>query len=223
MFTSLCQQTGVNVFNIYSNRLVTIINSTLPFDKQVKANFATQIYGVFGFFNSCISFKTNNLFNRKTILLVGQFTMGTTLLFFALSIKLQEGAISICLMLLFNFFMMTTIGAVHWIYISEILTDVQFGFISTCHYCNGIEVSLISEWMFNKLRPDGTFVYYGCITLVGFFLIQHFLKETKGLTDTDKKMLYWPEKYKQAKVVEMSPQIPFELELSSDWEIKSDH
>ena len=74
--------------------------------------------------------------------------------------------------------------AVHWIYISEILTDNQFGFISTCHYCNGIEVSLVSEWMFNQLRPDGTFVYYGCITLAGFFFIQFFLKETKGLTDT---------------------------------------
>jgi predicted transcriptional regulator with HTH domain len=39
--TSLCQQSSVNVFCMFSNRIVTKINEGMPEENQVKANLAT--------------------------------------------------------------------------------------------------------------------------------------------------------------------------------------
>ena len=83
-------------------------------------------------------------------------------------------------------------GAAHWVYVTEILSDIQFGFVSTVHYLNGVEVSVATEYMLNSWLPQGTFLFYGIITLIGFFTVFLFVKETKGLSDTQKKQLYLP-------------------------------
>ena len=92
--------------------------------------------------------------------------------------------------LIYEIIMNLTVGAIHWVYIPEICSDIQFGFIATVHYLNGIEVSLVSEWMFKYMTPAGTFLFYFTITFTGFFLMIKYVKETRGLSDKEKKQLY---------------------------------
>ena len=66
-----------------------------------------------------------------------------------------------------------TVGGIHWIYIPEITTDIQFGFVASVHYLNGVLISVVSESMFKYLRPEGTFLYYTLISLA--FLIFDFI------------------------------------------------
>ncbi len=71
IFTSLIQQTAVNVFNMYCNRIVTVINATMPDDRKVLANRATQVYGVAGFVAMMISPIIINRFEHRLTILKG--------------------------------------------------------------------------------------------------------------------------------------------------------
>ena len=80
-----------------------------------------------------------------------------------------------------------TVGGMHWIYIPECLSDVQFSFVACFHYANGIEIAMVSEYMFNSLGPDGTFVFYFVVSTMGLIFMYFFLEETHGLSDRQKK------------------------------------
>ena len=105
-------------------------------------------------------------------------------------------------MLLFLMFHHSTAGSLHWVYIPEILSDAQFGAVVTVHYINGIEIVLTTEYMIKYLKPEGTFLFFAVVSILGGFFMMAFVKETKGLTDKEKKCLY-----KQVALSEIKPQI----------------
>ena len=53
--------------------------------------------------------------------------------------------------------------------------------------------------MFNSsMGIEGTFWYYGGVTLIGTIFVGVFIKETKGLTNAEKKTLYTPVKKQES-------------------------
>ena len=84
---------------------------------------------------------------------------------------------------LFEIVIGLTVGGIHWIYIPEITTDIQFGFVAAVHYLNGVLISMVSESMFKYMRPEGTFLYYTLISLAFFIFDYYFFMETNGLSD----------------------------------------
>ena len=58
-------------------------------------------------------------------------------------------------------------AGMHWLYLSEILKDSQFGFVSTVHYSNGILIAMTTEYFVNGLGSAGTFLYYALMNLAG--------------------------------------------------------
>jgi hypothetical protein len=105
----------------------------------------------------------------------------------SLFIYFKKGYLAIASILLFEFVINSTLGAVHWVYLPEILNDIQFGFVATIHYVNGVEVALTTEWFIKLLSPAGTFLFYGIITYMGFVFYLFYIRETKGLADWQKK------------------------------------
>eukprot|EP00356_Strombidium_inclinatum_P010695 CAMPEP_0170485480 /NCGR_PEP_ID=MMETSP0208-20121228/4748_1 /TAXON_ID=197538 /ORGANISM="Strombidium inclinatum, Strain S3" /LENGTH=168 /DNA_ID=CAMNT_0010759157 /DNA_START=1185 /DNA_END=1691 /DNA_ORIENTATION=+ len=93
-------------------------------------------------------------------------------------------------MLLFTTFFQFFIAPTHWIYVPEILTDAQFGFVATIHYLNGVELSLATEYMVNAFNPEGDILFHCLVTFAGIFFVYFVVKETTGLTDRQKKQLY---------------------------------
>ena len=77
-------------------------------------------------------------------------------------------------------------------YVPEILTDQQWGFVATIHYMNGVELSLVTEYMMEYMKLEGTFLFYCIITFAGLFFFIFVVKETSHLTDKQKKQLYYP-------------------------------
>ena len=181
--TTLAQQSGVNVQNMYSNRLFTNINADSPPDQRVPANLATQLAGVAQCLGAIGAFQTVKRYRRRALYLRSQFLVAATLAFFAFFIHQRMGWPSLCSMLAFQVAYQLGAGGVHWLYLADILSDVQFGFISTVHYCNGIEVAVLTEYMLEYLTPEGTFLYYSLISLAGYVFYLGCLKETAGLTD----------------------------------------
>lgn len=50
-------------------------------------------------------------------------------------------------------------------------------------YLNGIEISLVTEYMVKSFKPEGVFIFHAVISILGFFFIVFFMKETQGLND----------------------------------------
>ena len=76
-------------------------------------------------------------------------------------------------------------------YLTEILNDAQFSLAMIASYLGGIEISLVSEYMMKYLKPEGTFLVFSGITFLSIFFYGFVVKETKGLTDVQKKQLYY--------------------------------
>ena len=109
---------------------------------------------------------------------------------FSLCVYLKLSVLSLVLLLSFWPIMTWTVGGIHWVYLPEICSDVQFGFISTTHYTGGVVISLSTEYMMKKMTPGGTFMCFSLLTFTNFLLMLKFAKETKGLTDKEKKQLF---------------------------------
>ena len=75
-------------------------------------------------------------------------------------------------------------------YLSETCSDTQFGPISTAHYTNGAIISVSVEFLSKALKPEGLFALLGFITLCVTIFTILFFKETRNLTDREKKELY---------------------------------
>ena len=114
-----------------------------------------------------------------------------------LFIQLGKGYAAIASILAFEIIINSTIASVHWIYLPEVLTDTQFGFVVTFCYLNGMEVAVTTEWLMEAFTPAGVFLLYTVFSSLGFVFMYVFLRETKGLPDWQKKQIYMPRKYQQ--------------------------
>lgn len=127
---------------------------------------------------------------RKPLLEFGYFGMAFDLFLMVFAIRMNNGILVVITMVMFQFFFQTTMGPIHWFYLPEVLNDAQFGFVATFHYSNGIEISMISEYMLKYMKAWGMFLYYAIMTTIGFFFMKFVIKETAGLTDKEKMVLY---------------------------------
>ena len=191
--TTICQQTCYNIFNMYSNRIFTELNAQITYDKdKILANIGTQYFGIFSALSSLTAFYISARVGRRTLFIVGQTVM-TLLLYAMTAYAMQQNGIMVLIMVcIFITAFYPTMHAAHWIYLPEILSDQQWGFILMIHYLNGIELSLTTEYMLHYLKPSGTFLFYGIVCTLGIFWFVCVIKETKGLSDKEKKALYLP-------------------------------
>ena len=109
--------------------------------------------------------------------------MGLSLFLVSVFARHQNSKACLAWMMIFTCFFQTTMAPCHWVYLPEILTDAQFGFVATFHYCNGVELSLVTEYMIKGWKTEGTFLFYSLFTFSGVFWFYYVVKETMGLTD----------------------------------------
>ena len=139
-------------------------------------------------------------FNRRTLIVNGYLMISILLGLLAFFIQIGQGKLAVMTIYAFVMNFSLTVGATLWIYVPEILNDKQFGFAMTFHYCQAVEISASTEYLLYKLRPQGMFLFYSSINFLGFLFFYTYLKETKGLTDKQKKELYMPEEFKEAEI-----------------------
>jgi hypothetical protein len=81
----------------------------------------------------------------------------------------------------------------------EVLNDNQLGVSATTFYFNGVILSFITEYLIEFFGVDGVFWLFAAVQVIGLVFICNCIIETTGLTDHDKKELYYPQKYKTVK------------------------
>ena len=99
------------------------MSTSLPPEKHISANLATQLFGFAGFPAILSSFFIVNRFGKRQLLLAGwlgiTFVLGTLVL----SILLKNGYLALFCICFFQFVYNWSIGAVHWFYLPEVLND----------------------------------------------------------------------------------------------------
>ena len=74
--------------------------------------------------------------------------------------------------------------------------DAATGLAVAGKFVNLILISFTFEFMINSsLQVHGTVWYFAVICFLGFLFCLFFVRETRGLTDLQKKTLYSPKNY----------------------------
>ena len=97
-------------------------------------------------------------------------------------------------------------------YAAEIATDAGLGLAILALYASLLEKAITMEFMVHSkaFGPHGMFFFLGGVTLLGAFFIYFFVKETKGLDDKQKKLLYTPAEFLPAHEDEVIKDIEME-------------
>ena len=144
----------------------------------------TWIMGVVNALFAILAYFAVDAMGRKTLLTLGQFTMGICLAFAGISVFYEWYMVSFISINTFIAFYQLSQGPVGWVYISEVAVDAASGFAIFGLFLNMIIVIATFEYMINGwFQAFGSFLFYGVCTLFGFFIFCFFLKETRGLTD----------------------------------------
>ena len=87
-----------------------------------------------------------------------------------------------------------TSGPIAWVYAAETTVDVGLGFILLTLWLNVVILSQICPILMepNVIGPNGVFFMFSGFSLLGAVFMFVYIKETKGLTDKQKKDLYKP-------------------------------
>lgn len=78
-------------------------------------------------------------------------------------------------------------------YAAEVAVDTALGLCILALFLSLLEKAITMEVMVHSaMGPQGMFFLLGGITLAGAVFVWFYIKETKGLSDKEKKQLYTP-------------------------------
>lgn len=172
------------------------MNENVPDSLKVHANAGTQIIGVAKTVGALVSVFVVSRFKRITLLMASQISLSIMLLLTALFMQLANGYVTIILMSAFQIMFNITLAPIHWIYLPEVLNDTQMGIVLGTHYMVSLIFSITSEYMIEYMTPQGAFLLFGLMTTGTIFFVWFCMKETWGLSDKQKKQLYFPDEMK---------------------------
>ena len=121
----------------------------------------------------------------------------------ALGISQVWGMLSFVMLNLFLFSFHFSQGSMAWFYVSEVSNDTAAGFASSGQFICLTIISISTEAMINsKMGVTGTIWFYSAWSLFGAIFCYLFVRESRGLTDHQKKNLYTPNNF----IEEQKPQ-----------------
>jgi hypothetical protein len=95
--------------------------------------------------------------------------------------------IIICIIIFIIGFQFTQ-GPIAWMYAAEVAVDTALGLCILALFLSLLEKAISMEFMVHSsMGSEGMFFLLGGITLLGAIFVLIFVKETKGLSDLQKK------------------------------------
>ena len=164
----------------------------------------TYVIGCCNAIPALIAILTIQMFGRRTIYITGQFFMALSLFLCGYSILMGWNLASfISLCLLVSWYQLSQ-GSVAWLYVAEVTVDAASGFSAAAKFINLMIISFTFEYMLNSaMKVHGAIWYFAGMSILGFFFCLCFVRETRGLTDLEKKMLYSPKSILDEQIMEI--------------------
>ena len=134
-----------------------------------------------------------NKVGRRPLFIIGSLFMGLTLFICGLGALNSWNMTAFLMILAFVVSFSTTHGPICWLYVPEVCVGAATGLAIASQFINLTIIAFAFEFMINSsLQVYGTIWYFSGFNLLGFFFFYFFVKETRGLTDLQKKTLYSP-------------------------------
>lgn len=81
-------------------------------------------------------------------------------------------------------------GPIVWMYMSEIMNDKGVSIGTLLNWTFTLIIGLVTPALFNGMSPGTPFIMFGVFCGLGTIFVYFFMKETKGLSEKEVKMLY---------------------------------
>lgn len=185
LLVSFHEFTGYAYIILYSKKIFKQLGSDSITPKQ-----ANYLVGVVNFIATVVSAFVVKRFGRRTLLIPGHVLMGLINIVIAVAVKYNEAIVSVLFILAFLIAYQIFNGPIIWLYISEVPVDTAMGFVTLSLWVSQFIIALIAPFLGDALNPEGCFYLFGGISMVGAVFCYFFVKETRGLTDKEKKLLY---------------------------------
>eukprot|EP00347_Sterkiella_histriomuscorum_P017146 403350492 len=153
----------------------------------------TYFIGVSSMIGALIAVLILNKVGRRTLLMYGHVIMALCHFLIGLFAYLNYSQWVVGWMVSFILAYYITNGPVIWLYVSEVVVDTALGLCIFTLWGTVLVLSLTTNFLMESaLRPCGVFWLFAVISVFGAIFCFIFIKETRGLNDKDKKMLYSP-------------------------------
>jgi len=161
----------------------------------------TYLIGIVNFIGSVTAVAPIKLYGRKTCLIAGHASMGACLILIGIFQIGGQGMAVLILMLCFLMAFQNSQGPIAWIYTSEVVVDAAMGAVVLALMSTIFLIACITGTLMTALTPQGTFFFFGVSAFLGMIYLIIYMKETKGLTDREKKSLFKPKHLSPVKAV----------------------
>ena len=149
-----------------------------------------------------------SILGRRTIWIVGQLCTSLSLAICGYCVLKEWNLMAFIFINVFLVSYQLFVGNVAWLYLPEICVDAAAGFGLSGKYFAMIMMSFSFEFMINSaINVHGTIWVYSGINFAGFIFCLLFVKETRGLTDLQKKTLYSPKNIEIEQDIELAQDI----------------
>lgn len=88
-------------------------------------------------------------------------------------------------------------GPIIWLYLSEVAVDSALGICFLTLWGSMMLLTLATPYLMDFLNPYGVFLLFGSMCMVGGVFCQFMVRETHGLIDKEKKIVYSPRHLKE--------------------------
>jgi len=194
VFNIFNQQSGINAVNVYANSLLVQMQEQgggddfpiSPIQGGYMVGAANMIFAL----GSIIYVER---IGRRPIMIAGQLLMFAFLLICGLGVQKNWAMTSFVTILLFIGAFQATMGSIAWLYIPETCVDAGAGFAASSQFINLTVICLTFDFMIHSgMGVYGALWYHAAWNFIGFLFIMFVMRETRGLTDVQKKTLYTP-------------------------------
>ena len=153
----------------------------------------TYVVGFVNGISASLAIFVISVAGRRPILIIGELFMTLFLFLCGLSLYHQWNVTAFVMINLLITSFHWSQGSVALLYFAEVCVDAASGFAISAQFLLLVLISLTFDFMIKSpLKIYGSIWIFSGLSLFGALFCFIWLRETKGLTDVEKKMLYTP-------------------------------
>lgn len=158
----------------------------------ISPRIGTVLIGLATFLGALFAMFPARFFGRRTLVLIGHCLMSVFLISVGILSYNALNDAALAMIMLFLITYQLSDGSITYLYVTEVVVDNALGFCFLSLKGTALIISLTTEYiMKSSLHPYGAFWLYGGLATAGGIYSFLFMKETRGLSDKEKKQLYY--------------------------------
>lgn len=147
----------------------------------------------FNLLGSIASIWLIGVLGRRKIFIMGQLGIAVSLVAIAIVSIVDSPAALLTFICIIAFLFQMTLGPLAPLYAAEVCTDVALGAVMITEDVVVLIQDFVTPHLLNSpMTPAGVFFMFGAFSVIGFVFILFYVPETQGLSEGEKKEIFWP-------------------------------